>query len=103
MVFESEKFATRHIGPTSADEMQMLQALGYKDLSSFIDDVVPANIRIATELSQVLDTPKSEVEVISELRLIAAENKVFRSLIGTGYYGTIVPPVIKRNVLIIDD
>ena len=99
MVFESEKFATRHIGPTSADEMQMLQALGYKDLSSFIDDVVPANIRIATELSQVLDTPKSEVEVISELRSIAAENKVFRSLIGTGYYGTIVPPVIKRNVL----
>jgi len=99
MVFESEKFATRHIGPTSADEMQMLQLLGYKDLSSFIQDVVPANIRIATELSQVLAAPKSEVEVIAELRTIASENKVFRSLIGTGYYGTIVPPVIKRNVL----
>jgi len=99
MVFESEKFATRHIGPTSADEMQMLQLLGYKDLSSFIQDVVPANIRIAAELSQVLAAPKSEVEVIAELRTIASENKVFRSLIGTGYYGTIVPPVIKRNVL----
>ena len=99
MVYESEKFATRHIGPTSADEMQMLKVLGYKDLTSFIQDVVPANIRIATELSQVLSAPKSEVEVIAELRSIASENKVFRSLIGTGYYGTIVPPVIKRNVL----
>ena len=99
MGYESEKFATRHIGPTSADEMQMLQVLGYIDLSAFIQDVVPSNIRIATELSQVLDVPKSEVEVIAELRSIASENRVFRSLIGTGYYGTIVPPVIKRNVL----
>jgi len=99
MAYESEKFATRHIGPTSADEMQMLQVLGYKDLNTFIQDVVPSNIRIATELSQVLDAPKSEVEVIEELRSIAAENRVFRSLIGTGYYGTIVTPVIKRNVL----
>ena len=99
MGYESEKFATRHIGPTSADEMQMLQVLGYIDLSAFIQDVVPSNIRIATELSQVLEVPKSEVEVIAELRSIASENEVFRSLIGTGYYGTIVPPVIKRNVL----
>ena len=99
MVYESEKFSTRHIGPTSADEMQMLKVLGYKDLSAFMQDVVPSNIRIATELSQVLSAPKSEVEVIAELRSIASENKVFRSLIGTGYYGTIVPPVIKRNVL----
>ena len=99
MVYESEKFSTRHIGPTSADEMQMLKVLGYKDLSAFMQDVVPSNIRIATELSQVLSAPKSEVEVIAELRSIALENKVFRSLIGTGYYGTIVPPVIKRNVL----
>ena len=99
MVYESEKFATRHIGPTSADEVQMLKTLGYSDIQSFIRDVVPENIRIATELSQVLDAPRSEVEVIAELRSIASENKVFRSLIGTGYYGTIVPPVIKRNVL----
>ena len=99
MVYESEKFATRHIGPTSADEVAMLKTLGYSDIQSFIRDVVPENIRIATELSQVLDAPRSEVEVIAELRSIASENRVFRSLIGTGYYGTIVPPVIKRNVL----
>jgi len=57
MVYEREKFSTRHIGPTSADEMQMLKVLGYKDLSAFMQDVVPANIRIATELSQVLSEP----------------------------------------------
>ena len=77
----------------------MLAALGYKALSTFISDVVPANIAINGVIESALDSGKSEVEVISELRSIAAENKVFRSLIGTGYYGTIVPPVIKRNVL----
>jgi glycine dehydrogenase len=77
----------------------MLAHLGYSDLESFIADVVPANIAIENHLKNSLDFAKSEVEVISELRAIASENKVFRSLIGTGYYGTIVPPVIKRNVL----
>jgi len=92
-------FQDRHIGPTLTDEAAMLKHLGYKDLTSFIADVVPANIAIDSHLKQSLDFASSEVEVIAELRSIAAENKVFRSLIGTGYYGTIVPPVIKRNVL----
>jgi glycine dehydrogenase len=77
----------------------MLSHLGYANLESFIADVVPANIAIESHLKNSLDFAKSEVEVIAELRSIASENKVFRSLIGTGYYGTIVPPVIKRNVL----
>ena len=77
----------------------MLAHLGYANLESFIGDVVPANIAIESHLKNSLDFAKSEVEVIAELRSIASENKVFRSLIGTGYYGTIVPPVIKRNVL----
>jgi glycine dehydrogenase len=77
----------------------MLAHLGYSNLESFIADVVPANIAIESHLKNSLDFAKSEVEVIAELRSIASENKVFRSLIGTGYYGTIVPPVIKRNVL----
>jgi len=92
-------FQDRHIGPTSTDESQMLAHLGYSNLESFIADVVPANIAIESHLKNSLDFAKSEVEVIAELRSIASENKVFRSLIGTGYYGTIVPPVIKRNVL----
>jgi glycine dehydrogenase len=77
----------------------MLAHLGYSNLKSFIADVVPANIAIESHLKNSLNFAKSEVEVIAELRSIASENKVFRSLIGTGYYGTIVPPVIKRNVL----
>ena len=95
----SRSFEDRHIGPTSHDESTMLQALGYSDLDSFIKDVVPANIAIKGVIEGAIENGKSEVEVIAELRSIASENKVFSSLIGTGYYGTIVPPVIKRNVL----
>ena len=94
-----ENFESRHIGPSHAEESIMLKHLGYKDLSSFIADVVPGNIAINGVIESALGTGKSEVEVIDELRAIASENKVYRSLIGTGYYGTIVPPVIKRNVL----
>ncbi|MDO8646267.1 MAG: aminomethyl-transferring glycine dehydrogenase [Candidatus Planktophila sp.] len=94
-----DSFSRRHIGPSSRDETAMLQALGYADLVSFIRDVVPSNIAINGVIEEALESAKSEVEVIAELRSIASENKVFRSLIGTGYYGTIVPPVIKRNVL----
>ena len=96
---EIRNFEDRHIGPTHADENFMLDSLGYKSLESFIADVVPANIAIKGTIESALDAGKSEVEVIAELRSIASENKVFRSLIGTGYYGTIVPPVVKRNVL----
>ena len=95
----SRSFEDRHIGPTSVDESTMLQELGYSDLDSFIKDVVPANIAIKGVIEGAIDNGKSEVDVIAELRTIASENKVFSSLIGTGYYGTIVPPVIKRNVL----
>lgn len=94
-----ENFESRHIGPTHSDEVAMLDSLGYKNLESFIADVVPQNIAIKGVIEEALDSGRSEVEVIAELRAIASENKVYRSLIGTGYYGTIVPPVIKRNVL----
>ena len=94
-----ENFESRHIGPTHSDEVAMLDSLGYKNLETFIADVVPQNIAIKGVIEDALDSGRSEVEVIAELRAIASENKVYRSLIGTGYYGTIVPPVIKRNVL----
>jgi glycine dehydrogenase len=95
----SRSFEDRHIGPTHRDEKAMLTELGYSDLESFISDVVPSNIAITGVIESAIGSGRSEVEVIAELRDIAAENKVFRSLIGTGYYGTIVPPVVKRNVL----
>ena len=92
-------FQDRHIGPSLAQEDEMLSVLGYSSIKDFIADVVPENIVIEKKLSQVLDSAKSEVEVIAELRQLASENEIFTSLIGTGYYGTITPPVIKRNVL----
>jgi len=99
MTYSGERFAKRHIGPSSSDELEMLHMLGYQDIEAFISDVIPANIQIAKKLSQVLDSAKSEVAVIAELREIASQNQVFTSFIGGGYYGTITPPVIKRNVL----
>ena len=99
MAYEGEYFGNRHIGPSAFDESEMLNLLGYKDLATFIGDVVPENIKIAKKLSETLDSAKSEVAVIAELREIAADNQVFTSLIGGGYYGTITPAVIKRNVL----
>ena len=94
-----QNFEDRHIGPSASQESEMLSVLGYSDLKKFIADVVPKNIVIEKKLSEVLDSAKSEVEVIAELRAMASENQVFTSLIGGGYYGTITPPVIKRNVL----
>ena len=99
MNYDGERFQTRHIGPSISDESEMLHLLGYKDLQSFISDVVPSNIAIGKKLSQTLDSSKSEVAVIAELREIASQNQVFTSLIGGGYYATITPAVIKRNVL----
>lgn len=95
----SSGFADRHIGPTHNDELTMLKALGYRDLPSFISDVVPSNIHISGVIESAIGGGKSEVDVISELRERASQNQVLTSLIGSGYYGTHVPAVIKRNVL----
>jgi glycine dehydrogenase len=92
-------FEDRHIGPTHRDESAMLKALGYADLESFISAVVPSNIAVKGVIEAAIAPGVSEVEAIAELKEIASKNKVLTSLIGTGYYGTIVPPVIKRNVL----
>ena len=67
MTYNGERFAKRHIGPSSSDEQEMLALLGYRDIETFISDVVPANIQIAKKLSHTLDSAKSEVEVIAEL------------------------------------
>jgi glycine dehydrogenase len=92
-------FQRRHIGPTSSQEDEMLKALGYKDMHSFISDVVPSNIAMSKKLSESLPPPLTEVEAIEAMRAMADKNKVFTSFIGCGYYGTITPPVVLRNVL----
>lgn len=92
-------FRDRHIGPRQSDVEYMLSSLGYASLESFVKDVVPHNIAMAEHLSEVLPKPISESEAIAQLRQRASKNQVFTSLIGMGYYGTITPPVILRNVL----
>ena len=92
-------FAARHIGPDQAQLDFMLHELNEKKLSDFIAKVVPANIALAENISKGLPEAISEVAAIEELRELAAENRVAKSLIGLGYYGTITPPVILRNVL----
>ena len=77
----------------------MLLELGYKDLDSFIKAVVPQNIHIKGEIEKSLPAGISEVAALAEIQEIAKKNKVMKSLIGTGYYGTITPAVILRNVL----
>jgi glycine dehydrogenase len=94
-----ESFERRHIGPTSSQENELLKALGYKDMRSFISDVVPSNIAMAKKLKDLLPDALTEVQAIQALREIADKNEMFTSFIGCGYYGTITPAVIMRNVL----
>jgi len=75
----------------------MVDMLGLKSLDALIDDAVPADIRLNESLD--LPTGASESEALTELRSIASRNRVFRSFIGQGYYGTLVPTVIQRNIL----
>src|SRR5204863_9003771 len=89
-------FQDRHIGPSPEDQSAMLATLGYDSLDAFIDAVVPADIRL-----RQLRTPdaKTEQETLEELRLLAAQNQVFRSYLGMGYHDCFTPTVIQRNVL----
>ena len=94
-----DAFAHRHIGPNEVQASTMLIELGYSTLQDFISDVVPQNIFTKEKLESALPEPLSEFETIAALRDLACKNKVFTSLIGSGYYNTITPPVVLRNVL----
>jgi glycine dehydrogenase len=93
------KFSDRHIGPDGAQINSMLSALGETKLAEFIKKVVPENIALTEKIVDTLPSAASEVSAINELRKLADENIVVKSLIGLGYFGTITPPVILRNVL----
>jgi glycine dehydrogenase len=94
---ESSSFVNRHLGPKGVTERQMLEQIGVDSLATLMDQAVPAVIRMEGSLN--LPAPQSEADILAELRSLARENKVFRSYIGMGYYGTTVPAVIKRNIL----
>jgi glycine dehydrogenase len=90
-------FAPRHIGPNSDDIQQMLKVLGFPSLDALIDKTVPQTIRLKQPLK--LPEAESEYAALASLKKIAVKNQVFRSYIGMGYYDTITPPVIGRNIL----
>jgi glycine dehydrogenase len=94
-----EAFENRHIGPNEVQASTMLMELGYSSLEEFISDVVPQNIAITEKLENVLPAALTEVETIAALKAIAGKNQIYTSLIGCGYYATITPPVVLRNVL----
>jgi glycine dehydrogenase len=96
-LFGEDEFLRRHIGPTSAQQQEMAQAIGYDSVDALIDATIPAGIRRAEPLQ--LPGPRREVDVLTRLRDMASRNQLRRSHIGMGYYGTYTPAVIQRNVL----
>jgi glycine dehydrogenase len=92
-----EAFIERHIGPNDAEIAHMLSAIGYDSLEAMTDAIVPGQIKSAAPLA--LPPAMTEVEALAKIRAIADKNRVFRSFIGQGYYGTHTPNVILRNIL----
>ncbi|MDQ0320436.1 glycine dehydrogenase [Pararhizobium capsulatum DSM 1112] len=87
----------RHIGPSPEEMAEMLKVIGYPSLDAMIDDTVPPSIRQKSALEW--GAPMTEREALDKMRETANRNKKLVSLIGQGYYGTITPPVIQRNIL----
>ena len=92
-----DSFARRHIGPSPDDTQFMLKELGYNSLSDISKSVVPPSILSKEKLD--IPASLSESEVISKLKRLSSSNKIFKNFLGHGYYGTITPGVIKRNIL----
>jgi glycine dehydrogenase len=90
------EFAGRHIGPNDAETSEMLKTIGIDNLDALIDKTIPAAIRLKKPLQ--LPVAQTEFEYLDELKKIAAKNKIFKTYIGQGYYNTITPSVILRNV-----
>ena len=94
---QHDAFIARHIGTSPGEQQAMLETLGYPSRAALMDALVPESIRRRAPLS--LPEPLSEQEALGRLAAIAAKNKVMKSFIGQGYYGTHTPGVILRNVL----
>ena len=87
----------RHIGPSPSEMAEMLEVVGAESLDALIDETVPKSIRQETPLQ--FEPPKSERELLWYMRQVAKKNDVFTTMIGQGYYGTVTPPAIQRNIL----
>lgn len=95
-IYPHDDFESRHIGPSKHDVQSMLDIIGIDSLDSLIDQTIPSSIRLKKDL--VLPAPIGESELLSHLRSIASKNMVYRSYLGQGYYDSITPPVILRNI-----
>jgi glycine dehydrogenase len=92
-----EKFEQRHLGKSAEEMKTMLSAIGVDSLDKLIDQTVPAGIRLKKPLN--LPDAKSEYIFLKEFKQMMSKNKIYRSYIGLGYYNTITPPVVLRNIL----
>jgi glycine dehydrogenase len=93
----TDHFTSRHIGPSDGDVAAMLEVIGLPSVEALIDEALPQSIRLTRTLD--LDTALTETQALCHLKALAAKNDVRTSLIGMGYYDTVVPAVILRNVL----
>jgi len=93
----TQNFSLRHIGPRKSEINEMLEELGLKNIDELIEKTIPESIHIKSELN--IGNGLDEFSLLKKIKSIASKNKVARSYIGTGYYGTITPPVIQRNIL----
>jgi len=93
---QTDSFVTRHLGPRKKDVQEMLKVIGVKSLDELIHNTIPSDIRLENELA--LPKPMSEIEFASHIGELAHKNKVYKTYIGLGYYESILPAVIQRNI-----
>jgi glycine dehydrogenase len=94
---KTDVFALRHIGIREEDLNSMFNTIGVENLEQLIYETIPEDIRLKTPLK--LDAPMSEHKFLAHIEALSKKNKVFRTYIGLGYHESLVPSVIKRNIL----
>ncbi|HOU73928.1 MAG TPA: aminomethyl-transferring glycine dehydrogenase, partial [Tenuifilum sp.] len=92
----TDKFVSRHNGPSDHEVGEMLKVIGVSSVDELINQTIPANIRLKKPLN--LPAPMSEYEFLTHMHKVASKNKLYKSFIGMGYYGTVTPSVILRNI-----
>jgi glycine dehydrogenase len=93
---QQHEFLGRHIGPTATETASMLQTIGMQSVEELIDKTIPVSIRLPKDLE--VSAPMSEFDYLQHINELGKKNKLMKNYIGMGYYGTIVPSVILRNV-----
>jgi glycine dehydrogenase len=93
----TDSFALRHNGPRNHEIGHMLEKIGASSIDALVEETIPSSIRLKKPLH--LQPALSEFQYMKHIKQVAAKNKLYKSYIGLGYYNTITPPVIQRNIL----